>query len=208
MCGFSVILISKGTDVLKSKSLCILLNKNLNFNKNRKDWKWKIYFSSYKNRKLKVKLRWVRARERKKRAFFVPFILSEGNIFNICVLSQSIVYWIHFQNIHTFTYQKTLPHTPLQLVFKIVENLQCILNSIGIMYIKNRVSFRPNKIKNCYFKFIDWFYFLILSLSLPHSLMQYGKNEFSNTLVLAEIGLILFYVVERVTYTTSLTALW
>ena len=26
--------------------------------------------------------------------------------FNICVLSQCKVYWIHFQNIHTFTYQK------------------------------------------------------------------------------------------------------
>ena len=41
--------------------------------------------------------------------------------------------------------------------------------------------------------------FLILSLSLLHSLIQYGKNEFSNTLVLALIGLILFCVVELVT---------
>ena len=28
--------------------------------------------------------------------FFVPFILSEGNFFNICVLSECIVCWIHF----------------------------------------------------------------------------------------------------------------
>ena len=34
--------------------------------------------------------------------------------------------------------------------------------------------------------------------------MQYGENELSNTLVLAQIGLILFYVVERVIYTPSL----
>ena len=34
----------------------------------------------------------VGARERKKKAFFVPFILSLGNFFNICVLSQCIVY--------------------------------------------------------------------------------------------------------------------
>ena len=41
--------------------------------------------------------------------FFLPFILSEGIFFfNICVLFQCTVYWIHFQNIHTFTYQKTL----------------------------------------------------------------------------------------------------
>ena len=44
-------------------------------------------------------------------AFFVPFIFSEGNFFNICVLSWCIVYWIHFQNIYTFTYHKTLLHT-------------------------------------------------------------------------------------------------
>ena len=63
-------------------------------------------FSSYKNRKLKVKLWWVGAHERKKRAFFVPFILSEGNFFNICLLSQYVVFWIHFQNIHTLHIKK------------------------------------------------------------------------------------------------------
>ena len=48
-----------------------------------------------------------------------------GKSFLKFVLSQCIVYWIHFQNIHTFTYQKTLLHTPL-LDFKIVESVQCI----------------------------------------------------------------------------------
>ena len=43
-------------------------------------------FSSYKNRKLKVKLR-VGARERKKRAFFVFFILSEQIFFDNCVFN-------------------------------------------------------------------------------------------------------------------------
>ena len=104
------------------------------------NWKWKIphtvlerrtlCFSSYKNRKLKVKLWWVGARERKKMAFFVPFILSERKLFKIRVLSQYIVYWIHFQNIRTFTYLKTLLHKLLLLVFKIVESIQCILNLI------------------------------------------------------------------------------
>ena len=63
-------------------------------------------FRQYKNRKLKVKLWWVETRERKKRAFFVPVVLSEGNFLKIYVLSQYIVYWIHFQNIHTFSYKK------------------------------------------------------------------------------------------------------
>ena len=34
---------------------------------------------------------------------------------------------MHFQNIHTFIYQKALLHTLLLLVFKIIESLQCIL---------------------------------------------------------------------------------
>ena len=46
--------------------------------------------------------------------------------FNICVLFQCMVYWINFQNMYTFTYQKTLLHTLLLLVFKIVEILQFI----------------------------------------------------------------------------------
>ena len=47
---------------------------------------------SYKNCKLKVKLRLVGAYKRKKRAIFVLFILSKGNFFKICVLSQCIAY--------------------------------------------------------------------------------------------------------------------
>ena len=34
--------------------------------------------------------------------------------------------------IHTFTYQKALLHALLLLVFKIVENLQCILTYINL----------------------------------------------------------------------------
>ena len=108
------------------------------------NWKWKIphtvlerqtlCFSSYKNRKLKVKLWWVGARERKKRAFFVPFILSEGIFFNICVLSQCIVYWIHFQNIHTFTYPKILLHAHLLLVYKIDESLSVSLSHFNLTW--------------------------------------------------------------------------
>ena len=84
--------------VLKSKSPCILLNKNINL-KTKRNRKWKIHtvlerrtlcFSSYRNCKLKVKVWWVGARERKKKASLVPFILPEGNFFIICVLSQCI----------------------------------------------------------------------------------------------------------------------
>ena len=133
---FSIILVlKKKFDVLKSKSSCFLLNKNLNFNKNETELKMEnpthtlerrtLRFSSYENRKLKVKLWWVRAH--KQSAFFVTFILSEGKVFNVCVLSQYIVYIEYiFQNTCTFTCQKTLLHTLLLLLFEIVKNLQCI----------------------------------------------------------------------------------
>ena len=111
-------------DVLKSKSSCFLVNKNIRTKRNRK---WKIphtvlerqtlRFSSYKNCKLKLWL--VGAHGRKKRPFFVPFILSEGNSFNIWVLSQCRVYWIHFQKICIFTYQKTLLNTLFSLFLKL-----------------------------------------------------------------------------------------
>ena len=37
---------------------------------------------------------------------------------------------MHFQNVHTFTYQKTLLDTIFLIVFKIVKSLHCILNNL------------------------------------------------------------------------------
>ena len=74
------------------------------------------FLNIYKNHKLKP--RWVGARASKKRGFFVLFILSEGNIFHICVSCQCIVYWIHLQNIQFFTYQKTILHALFCLFLK------------------------------------------------------------------------------------------
>ena len=108
-------------DDLKSKSPCFLLNKYIKFYKNQIESKIENPTHSFremnhvvqliKNCGLKVKQRWVGPPERKKKAFFVMFILSRGNSFNICVLSQDIAYWKNFQTIYTFTYQKTLLRT-------------------------------------------------------------------------------------------------
>ena len=102
--------------------------------KTERNWKRKIphivlerrtlCFSSYKNRKLKIELWWVGACERKKRAFFVPLILSE-RISLTLVLSQCIVYCIYFQLIHTLHIKNITSYTFL-LAFKIVESLPCI----------------------------------------------------------------------------------
>ena len=117
MCSVFTILILKGFMIFWSqKSPCILLNKNINFNKNKRKSKmenairgserWTLWFSSNKNRKLKIKLWWVGARERKKRASFVPFILSEGNFFNICVLNTLSEYTYYYisKNITLYTF--------------------------------------------------------------------------------------------------------
>ena len=47
--------------------------------------------SSYKNRKLKIKLWWVGACERKKKGVFCNAYFVWRKFFNICVLSQCIV---------------------------------------------------------------------------------------------------------------------
>ena len=86
-------------------------------------------FSSYRIHKLKVKLWWVGAGKRKKRAFYVPFIFRE-EIFLIFVLSQCIAYCIHFQKIHTFTYQKSIISYAFFLFLKIIKSFQCILMEI------------------------------------------------------------------------------
>ena len=65
-----------------------------------------MYFSSYKNCKLKVKLWSIGAHKRKKSAFFVTFILPKGNFLNIWVLFQCLVYWIHFQNTYILLHIK------------------------------------------------------------------------------------------------------
>ena len=64
---------------------------------------------------------------KKKEGIFCTVHFVWQIFFNICVLSQFKVYWIHFQTIHTFTYQKTLHHKRLLTAFKIVESLQCVL---------------------------------------------------------------------------------
>ena len=115
-------------DDLKSKSTCILLTENINFDKNETKSimenstysfrETNVWLSSYKSRKLKVKLWWIGARERKQICVF---------FFKICVFSQCIGYWIHFQKIHYFEEQKILLHALLLLDFEIVESLQYVL---------------------------------------------------------------------------------
>ena len=106
----------------------ILLNKNINFNKNKTESKMQNPTHQFKETNLVLQL--IEESEiksetvmswsswKKKEGIFVPFILSKRKFFSICVLSQFIVYWIHFQNKYTFAYQKTILHKLFCLFLK------------------------------------------------------------------------------------------
>ena len=183
MCDFSIILILKGIlTIWSQKGPGFLLNKNINFNKNETESKIEnplptvldrqtLCFSSYKIHELKVKLWCVQARERKKSAFFVRFILSEGSFFKIYVLSQCMVYWINFQNIYTFTYQKTLLHTFCGLVLKSSKAFSVSLKAHPIS--NNSIAFQYGQLYRTPSPASNRILFVILScLTLTASLQK------------------------------------
>ena len=127
MSGFSIVLILKEIMTFQ-KIYAFCYTKMSTLRKTKCNRKWKIpptvldrrnlCFNSYENRKLKIKLSRVWTRERKKRAFFIPLTLFKEFFFHICLLPQWITYWIYFQNIHTFSHQKSLLHTHFCLFLK------------------------------------------------------------------------------------------
>ena len=50
------------------------------------------------------------------------------------------MYWINFQNIYAFTYQKIFLHTLLLFVYKIVQSLQCILKLASRIWNQGRIQ--------------------------------------------------------------------
>ena len=87
--------------------------------------------------------------ERKKREFFVPFIWSEGNFFNMCFISMYIV--SNTPSVHTFTYRKTLLHTLCCLVLKLLKAFSVSLIKALIQTMKKKeehVSFVAYQISN------------------------------------------------------------
>ena len=58
-----------------------------------------------------------------------------SNFFNICVLSQCIVYWIHFQNTHTFTCQNILLHTHFCLFLKLSKTFSVSLEVVSATFL-------------------------------------------------------------------------
>ena len=120
VCHFAIILILKG--IITSKGLCFLLNRNITLIKTKWNRKRKLprtvlerqtlCFSSHKNRKLKVKLLWLGARERKRGHFlyglfypkktfltfvFYVYVQCIEDTFRIYILLLiKKIYFIHF----------------------------------------------------------------------------------------------------------------
>ena len=144
ICDFSIFVILKGIMTFWSQRVhAFCWTKISTFIKTKGNQKLKILhkvlerqslcFSSYKNYKLKVKLWWLEL-VKEKRGHFLYRLFCPKKIFSTLILMY--MYWIHFQNINTFTYQKTLLRTLLLLLFKIVESLQCILHEKSLFHSK------------------------------------------------------------------------
>ena len=69
---------------------------------------------------------------KKKAGIFCIVYFAQRKFFYICVLSQCIVYWIHFQNIYTSTCQKTLLHALFCLFLKLLKAFSVSLRSIPL----------------------------------------------------------------------------
>ena len=97
---FSYFNFERNYDVSKSRSPCILLNKNINFNKNEAESKTENPKHSFRETNFVLQFIWasyIKSRivmswssRKKKTAFFVPFIFSEGNFFLTFVFYLSV----------------------------------------------------------------------------------------------------------------------
>ena len=151
---------------------CVWLFYYFNFESNYDVLSQRVYAFCWTNKKKKKRNRickiphtvlekrtlwWVGACERKKWAFFVPFILPNRTSLNICVLSQCIVYWIHFQKIYTFAYQNIILQALSLLVFRIVEGLQRILKGKDTLWNFSFKAFHEIQFQG---HFMKYFYFI------------------------------------------------
>ena len=106
--------------------------------KPKRNRKWKIphtvlerrtlSFSSHKNCKLKVKLWWVGAHERKKRAFCIVFFFVWKELFYDCCFISMYSVLIALSEYTYFYISKKITSYTFAVCFKIVGSFQCILN--------------------------------------------------------------------------------
>ena len=84
--------------------------------------------------------------------------------------------WIHFQNIHTFTYQKTLLHTLFCLFLKLPKAFSVSLNLVKVQLCLYRNNSRRSTTKPWYDKRISRFLSILIHLwtvGIPVSLLNF-----------------------------------
>ena len=154
-------------DVLKSKSQCISLIKSINLNKNETELKMENPTNTFREN--------LELANKKIGHFLYRLFCPKEIFFNICVLSQCVVYWIKFlkcdiciyQNViyqkhityHIsetfyiyFTYQKTLLHTLFCLFLKLLKAFSVSLRSLfSVALFSSRIhSGRGKKLTSTY----------------------------------------------------------
>ena len=123
----------------RSQNFDFLSLKNLSprqflksFNSRRYHWISKLLVAAWKSKfweqnyvwlfkiksqiKIKTVMSW--SAWKKKEGIFCTIYFVPRYFFKICVLSQCILHWIHFQNINIFIYKKKLLHTLFSLFLK------------------------------------------------------------------------------------------
>ena len=108
----------------KSKSPFILLNKNISFDKNETESKMENPTHSF--RETNILLRLIEESQIISKTLMSYSSLKKRGHFLYVVFCPKEIFLTFVFYLHTFTYQNTIHHTLLLLVFNIVESLQCI----------------------------------------------------------------------------------
>ena len=135
-------------------------------------------------------MRWS-LRKKKRGHFLYRFSFVQKEIFfNVCVLSQLVVNWMHFQNIHSFTYQERLLDTlcmilKLSRVFSVsLSSSNNIIKTLSIK-VKNKKALLldlqtpSSTARNCVFLILKYILIWLYNLLTHqiHPLRSWSKFE-------------------------------
>ena len=125
-------------------------------------------FNSYNNCKLKVKLWWVGAHKRKKRTFFVHFVLSEGNFLKICFISCIVHSVLNTLSEYTYLYiSKTITSYTSVACFYNPWKLSVYSYGMWLLDLKVLYGFLLSRIYIGYVLFTLPLYCLVVSYGCP-----------------------------------------
>ena len=147
-------------------------------------WNQTLCFSWYKNRKLKVKLWWVEARERKKRTFFCTVYFTQRKFFkDLCPISMYGVLNTTSEYTYFYTSKNITSYTFCWLFLKSSKAFSVSLMSNGFTKIK-----------------FFFFYFLVIywiSYSMFYGIISRTVNEVIRTISSLFFFVVFFFFTKR-----------